>query len=246
MNQHLTIITGASRGMGAAIAQLLQQQGHNVLAIARQHNLALVQAQCEQWQADLAEPVGVAEKLAAWLVAQQHNTWQSITLINNAALLAPPGPLAAAQYHDVAAALRVGLEAPMLLTAAFLRATAQWACMRKVLNISSGLGRRAMAGSSSYCAAKAGLDHYSRAVALEQAGLANGAKIVSLAPGVIETDMQVQLRSADAAQFPERDRFQQLHTQGQLMSPQTAAQKVVVFLQRADFGETVVADVRES
>jgi hypothetical protein len=90
---------------------------------------------------------------------------------------------------------------------------------RKVVLVSSGLGRRAMAGSASYCAAKAGLDHLARAVALEEAARPNGARIVSLAPGVIDTDMQLQLRSADAAAFPERERFAGLHSGGQLDSP---------------------------
>ena len=71
-----------------------------------------------------------------------------------------------------------------------------------MLNISSGLGRRAMAGQATYCAAKAGMDHLSRAVALDQALLANGARIVSLAPGVIDTDMQAQLRGSSVAGFP--------------------------------------------
>ena len=74
-----------------------------------------------------------------------------------------------------------------------------------MLNISSGLGRRAMAGQATYCAAKAGMDHLSRAVALDQALLDNGAKIVSLAPGVIDTDMQVAAaRQRAAAAFPSR------------------------------------------
>ena len=68
-----------------------------------------------------------------------------------------------------------------------------WPLPRKLLLVSSGLGRRAMAGSASYCAAKAGLDHLARAVALEQAALPQGARIVSLAPGVIDTDMQLSL-----------------------------------------------------
>jgi benzil reductase ((S)-benzoin forming) len=245
MRQHLTIITGASRGMGAAIAQQLVHAGHDVLALSRTHNQALPAPACEQWAVDLTEPAPVAEQLAVWLATQEASRFDSVTLINNAALLAPPGPLAAAHYLDVAVALRVGLEAPMLLTAAFLKATATWPGVRKVLNISSGLGRTAMAGSSSYCAAKAGLDHYARAVALEQADVPNGAKIVSLAPGVIATAMQVQLRTADPAQFPNRERFMQLHTQGQLMTPQAAAEKVIAYLQRADFGQNVVADVRQ-
>ena len=70
---------------------------------------------------------------------------------------------------DLARALRVGLEAPMQLTAAFLGATDAWTVPRKVLNISSGLGRRAMASQAAYCAAKAGMDHFTRCVALDEA-----------------------------------------------------------------------------
>jgi NAD(P)-dependent dehydrogenase (short-subunit alcohol dehydrogenase family) len=103
-----------------------------------------------------------------------------------------------------------------------------------------------MAGSAAYCAIKAGLDHLARALALEQAALPNGAKVVSLAPGVIDTDMQVQLRQADAGLFPERERFAQLHASGQLDSPATAAAKVLGYLARPDFGDQPVADVRDA
>jgi NAD(P)-dependent dehydrogenase (short-subunit alcohol dehydrogenase family) len=149
----------------------------------------------------------------------------------------------------VARALRVGLEAPMLLTHAFLNATlawvnAGWRGPRKVLNISSGLGRRPMASQAPYCAAKAGMDHFSRCVALDEAQQEHGARIVSLAPGVIDTDMQVHLRSADAAQFPDRSRFVLLQTDGALSSSEDAAARLVRYLNQADFGNTVVDDLR--
>ena len=76
----------------------------------------------------------------------------------------------------------------MLLSAAFLRASAEWTVPRRVLNISSGLGRRAMASQAGYCAAKAGMDHFTRCLALEQQALPNGARVCSLAPGVIDTE----------------------------------------------------------
>jgi NAD(P)-dependent dehydrogenase (short-subunit alcohol dehydrogenase family) len=103
-----------------------------------------------------------------------------------------------------------------------------------------------MAGSASYCAAKAGLDHLARAVALEEADRPHGARIVSLAPGVIDTDMQVQLRAADPALFADRERFVGLKTGGQLDSPAEAAAKVLRYLARADFGSNPVGDVRDA
>jgi hypothetical protein len=121
-------------------------------------------------------------------------------------------------------ALRVGVEAPMLLSSAFLGATQGWNAVRKVLNISSGLGRRAMASSATYCAAKAGMDHFTRCMALEEALLPNGARVCSLAPGVIDTDMQDQLRHADALLFPDRAMFEGMHVNGQLSSPAVSDQ----------------------
>ena len=133
----------------------------------------------------------------------------------------------------------------MQLTSAFLRATQGWAGQRKVLNISSGLGRRAMASQAGYCAAKAGLDHFTRCVALDEAAKPHGARVCSLAPGVIDTDMQVQLRAAHAADFPDQANFVQLKTQGLLSSPADAAARVLAWLARSDFGATPVADVRD-
>ncbi|MGE8319938.1 MAG: SDR family NAD(P)-dependent oxidoreductase, partial [Comamonas sp.] len=146
---------------------------------------------------------------------------------------------------DLQHALRVGLEAPMALTGAFLAATEHWTIPRKVLNVSSGLGRRPMASQAAYCTAKAGMDAYARCVALEEALKPHGARIVSLAPGVIDTDMQLQLRSADAGDFPDVANFSGMHAGGKLSTPQDAAAKVLAWLDRADFGQNVVADVRE-
>jgi NAD(P)-dependent dehydrogenase (short-subunit alcohol dehydrogenase family) len=141
-------------------------------------------------------------------------------------------------------ALRVGLEAPMALSAAFVGATQAWPMPRKVLNISSGLGRFPMASQAGYCAAKAGMDHFTRCLALDEAPLPNGARVCSLAPGVIDTDMQVQLRGAAGEAFPDQAKFLQLKAQGQLSSPAQAAEQVLRFLARPDFGREPVADVR--
>jgi benzil reductase ((S)-benzoin forming) len=248
MNKHLSIVTGASRGMGLALAEQLLASGHQVLAISR-HTTPLVAppgSPLESWPMDLADAAPVAQRLALWLSEQAASQPVSVTLINNAGVISKLAPLSASEEHDLANALRVGLEAPMLLTAAFLRATQAWTVPRKVLLISSGLGRRAMAGSASYCAAKAGMDHLARAVALEEARHPHGARVVSLAPGVIETDMQVQLRGADAALFPDRKNFIAMKEEGRLDSPAAAASKLINFLARVDFGSNPVADVRDA
>ena len=250
MTAHLTIVTGHSRGLGAALAEALLARGHTVLGLSRGTHPALVAAaegaSVEQWQVDLAQPEPVAQRLEAWLAALDKARFETATLINNAALLTPPGPLDKRTAQELAASVRVGLEAPLLLAAAFLRATREWRGRRRVLGISSGLGRRAMAGQAIYCAIKAGLDNASRAMALDEAERPNGARIVSLAPGVIDTDMQTQLRNADPDGFPDQAMFIGMKTQGQLASAADAAARILAYLARADFGAHPVADVRDA
>ncbi|MDM0115037.1 SDR family NAD(P)-dependent oxidoreductase [Variovorax sp. J22R133] len=250
---HLVILTGASRGMGRAMAeQLLRRTDHALVCISRHSDPSLAASTppsgttIDQWQQDLSDAASAAARLGSWLEAAQEGRYASATLINNAGVIARPAPLSDASADDLLRALRVGLEAPLLLSSAFLKATRLWGVPRKVLNISSGLGRSAMASQSPYCAAKAGMDHFSRAVALEEAQLPGGARIVSLAPGVIDTDMQAQLRGGDPASFPDRGRFERLKSEGLLDSPETAAKKVLAWLDREDFGSKPVADVREA
>lgn len=247
----LTILTGASRGLGAAIAEQLLQRGAALLTMSRHPDQALHAkttakgGALEQWAIDLADGVSASARLEAWLSSRQ-NAFSSATLINNAALAGKAGPIGESDAAALAAVLRVGLEAPMLLTRAFLRATRDWRVPRKVLNISSGAGKKPLTGTAAYCAVKAGLDHFSRVVALDEANEPIGAMIVSLAPGVIDTDMQTALRAADPRAFPDQPLFAAMKSEGKLDSANDAANKILAFLDRRDFGTHPVADVRDA
>ena len=251
MTHHLYILTGASRGMGLAMAQQLLGPDHFLLCISRHTNAALAQqaalrgSPLVQLPVDLEHSVDAADLLSDWLNAHAGTTYASATLINNAGIMPRIAPVSASDPVDLAQALRVGLEAPVLLTAAFLNATEAWKIPRKVLNISSGLGRRAMASQAGYCTAKAGLDHFTRCLALDEALKPQSAKVCSLAPGVIDTDMQDQLRDAAPADFPDQQGFIDLKEKGQLASPAVAASRVLAYLARPDFGASPVGDVRD-
>lgn len=237
--------------MGLAMAEQLLSANHFVLCISRNANEALASraaklgSQLEQWPLDLEHSVEAAAMLEQWLGSRKADLFTSATLINNAGVMPRIAPLSASDPIDLTRALRVGLEAPLLLTAAFLRATERWDMPRKVLNISSGLGRRALASQAGYCAAKAGMDHFTRCVALDEALKPHGAKVCSLAPGVVDTDIQLQLRSADASAFPDQKNFIDLKINGQLTSSADAATHVLAYLARPDFGRNPIGDVRE-
>lgn len=249
MSRPLTIITGSSRGLGLAMAAQCLTRGDAVVGIARHSSDALAAqaaatgAPLLQWSADLADAAAVCDRLLEHLASIAPPA--SVTLINNAAVLPRIAALREVSAADMAQAIAVGLTATLQLTAAFLRATADWPCPRRVLNISSGNGRRAMASQATYSAVKAGMDHFSRCVALEEATQPNGAKIVSLAPGIIDTDMQTHLRATPAADFPAHAQFVEYKASGQLWTPEAAAARVLAYLDRSDFGQNPVADVRD-
>ena len=97
--RHLTILTGASRGMGLAMAQQLIAGGHDLLTISRKPNdelaaqAELAGRRCEQWPQDLARADTAAARLETWLKAQDSGALASVTLINNAGLIPRIAPL---------------------------------------------------------------------------------------------------------------------------------------------------------
>ena len=114
----LFILTGASRGMGAAMAEQLLRRDVALLTISRNANAELTARAAatgtalEQWTSDLAQPVQAAARLEAWLKAQDGEAFESVALINNAAMSTDIGPLEDLEASELSNSLRVGLEAP--------------------------------------------------------------------------------------------------------------------------------------
>lgn len=246
-----TLVTGAARGLGLALATRLADAGGMVAAIVRQDSDALRQLAARHpgrvftVHADLSRPQEAAGCVDAALALLPLAGCRSLTLINNAGTVAPMALAGHYPADELASALLLNLAAPMLCCDAFLRATAGLALPRRVLNISSGAAVKPYPGWGVYGASKAGLDHFSRTVAAEQAQAAHPASVVSLYPGVIDTGMQARIRATDRADFPGLDRFTALKADGALSSPEAAAAAIINYLAAPDFGSRPVVDIRE-
>ena len=243
MNGVSAIVTGHTRGLGEGIARHLLARKARVLGIARNENDALAEEYGEaliQSRLDLAD----SRALLRWLDDGTFALFLAGAgrpiLINNAGLLQPIGPLDAQEPSHVASAASVNVVAALTLSAAFATSTPD-AIDRRILHISSGAGRKGYAGWSIYCASKAALDNHARAVALDRTPRL---RISSLAPGVIDTDMQAEIRATTEELFPDRARFAAMKRDGTLRSPDDVGRAVVEFLLAPDFGEEPVADLR--
>ncbi|MEV8471073.1 SDR family oxidoreductase [Ralstonia sp. UNC404CL21Col] len=238
----LFILTGASRGLGAALAQALMQPGHRLICVARGDNAELrAQATAAgvmlDWhQVDLSDAHAAEAWMTKTLAALP--AFANVTLVLNAGAVEPIGTIDTLRADTLLPHLQLNLAGPMALTAALLRGTAAWNAQRRVLAISSGAARRPIAGWAAYCTGKAGLDMFVRAINAD--GDAS-VRAVALAPGVIDTDMQRTIRGAD---FAGVQRFRDLHAHGELVSPQDAAARIAAYLVRPDFGATELDDLR--
>ena len=230
------IVTGHTRGLGAAIAAELQARGLAVLGLARGRSAL---AGIEQAKVDMADPAA----LQAWLAGPALRDFlagaDAAYLVNNAGIVTPVGPLAAQEPAAVLQAVMLNVGAPLALAAAFVQAAPE--ATRRILHISSGAGRNAYPGWAVYCATKAALDQHARAVQLD-----GDARVlaVSLAPGVIDTDMQAAIRATPDANFPLRERFVELKDSGGLTSPEDCARKLADYLLAPGFGDQPVDDLR--
>jgi NAD(P)-dependent dehydrogenase (short-subunit alcohol dehydrogenase family) len=238
------VVTGHSRGLGAAIAADLLGRGIAVLGIARSGNPALADrfpGLYRETALDLADNAALLAWLATGALEELLDGSERALLVCNAGLLAPVAPAGRQDGPAIAAAVAVNVAAPLILANAFVAATAD--CPdRRILHVSSGAARSAYPGWSVYGATKAALDHHARAVATESLP---GVHIASVAPGVIDTDMQAQIRATGADDFPLRDRFVALKRDGLLAAPDEAAKNLVAYLLGENFGRQPVADLRD-
>lgn len=237
------VVTGHSRGLGAAIAAVLLARGTAVLGVARDGNAPLAAAHPGLLH-EVSLDLGDVMALEAWLAGSELTDFfrnrATVLLINNAGTLQPMGPLHRQDPTAVARALTLNVAAPLALSAAIVRATPK-AAEHRILHVSSGAGRNPYPGWSVYCASKAALDHHARSVA---ADAVPHVKICSLAPGVIATAMQAEIRASDLEDFPMRERFEAMHREGVLLAPDEVATRLVTFLLGASFGREPVADLR--
>ena len=237
------ILTGHTRGLGAAIAEQLLARDIPVLGLARSGNAALAArypALLTEIALDLSDPATLLAALAGETVKDFVASAQSLLLINNAGMLQPVGRVEMQDAAAIARTVSLNVAAPLMLTSGIAAQMKGRPC--RVLHISSGAGRHAYPGWSIYCATKAALDQHASVIALDQSP---GLKICSVAPGVVDTDMQTEVRAIPPEQFPMRERFIKMKNEGTLTPPSVAVGKLLNYLLSDAYGTVPLADVRE-
>lgn len=237
------IITGASRGLGAAMRRAFLENGATVHALARSNTSE--EKNQHNYQVDVSDVQALIHTFRDIFANIEPKTCTSLVLINNAGLVSPVGPASENDPGDIAKSIAVNVSAPMITAREFLQQSKSMAVNRTVLNISSGAGRSPMEGWSAYCAGKAGLDMYTKTAALEQEDAANPVRFLSVAPGIIDTDMQTTIRGTSKDSFKHVDKFRNYKEQGALVDPDDTAKAMLRLLDDAKVKNGDLLDIRK-
>jgi benzil reductase ((S)-benzoin forming) len=241
---NLYIITGTTQGLGQALAHAVALDRNNrLIALARAPAGPIPGG--ERIQVDLADTAALERAFDGIEPRIRAERYEKAVLINNAGVVSPVGPLENVDAAALERNLTVNLVAPMLLMRRFIAATEGVASRVRIINISSGAGRRPVPGWSAYCAAKAGLDMATRVVALEAQGRGRAIEAVSLAPGVIDTGMQDSVRAASQEDFPDVERFRAMKAQGALRPADEVAADILRLEAAGRLEGDAVLDLRQ-
>lgn len=241
---NLYIVTGTTQGLGRALAEAVARDPANELvALSRAPDAPIPGG--ARIEADLADGAAVERACDRVESRIRGKRYDKAVLINNAGVVAPVGPLESLDPDALERNLAVNLVAPLRLMRRFLRMTDEAAALRRIINISSGAGRRPVSGWSAYCTAKAGLDMASRVAALEAQSRGRAIEVVSLAPGVIDTAMQATVRALCAEEFADVERFRKMKAEGTLRSAGEVAADILRLEAAGKLAAEPVADLRQ-
>lgn len=240
-------ITGTSRGIGKAFAEhLLENPSNHVIGMSRHRTIE--HKNYRHSYLDLTDGKAVSE-----FKFELHANAKKIYLINNAGVLGFIKPVGKLDAETIIKNYTVNLIAPTVLTNAFIECYDSTDAEKVIVNISSGAGKNPIDGWAVYCASKAGIDMFSRVVDLEQKVRADhplenihkGFHIFSIAPGVVNTTMQEEIRSASKEDFSRLEDFIGYKINNQLSEPEFVSKKYINILANINSIKDVLSSIKD-
>ena len=231
---NLIYITGSSSGLGKALAELLLEDNNNhVVGIARRETIQ--HERYTHYALNLKEVINenIFQKLAS--------ACKKVVLINNAGAIGPITRVGSQSYEEVADNYTINVTAPSFLCNQFVQAYQNEKVQKIIINVSSGAGKHPIEAWSTYCASKAALEMFTQVLKAEYPDF----KVFAVAPGIVDTPMQDNIRNADEQHFPHLDRFESYKADGDLVSAREIALKYLKIIQEPQNFQEVLFSVRD-
>lgn len=236
-------ITGTSRGIGKSIAEiLLQNQNNKIFGFSRTCNISHPNYQHITLDLTNLEEI---EKFEFPELSITENC-NEFVLINNSGILGEIKPMGKLNVSNIAEVYNVNIISPNILMNKFVENYNSQEEKRTILNLSSGAARHTYASWSNYCSSKAALDMLSQVLDNEQRkqNANNPIRVFSVAPGIVDTQMQEEIRKVPSADFSKSDIFHGYKRNNQLVSPEKTAKSILKILEKPERFQEVILDIR--
>ena len=218
----LVFVTCGSSGIGRALIETLPLPDARVVHFARRP----APGAAENHALDLADPSTWPAVEAIFTREVAAFEGDRVVLVHAAGVLTPIGFAGEVDADAYRAHVLLNSAAPQVLGDAFLRALRDSRAAAILFFIGSGASTSVYEGWSGYCAGKAAVDHWTRVVGAEQDRRGGLRRILCVAPGVVATAMQQQIRETPERDFPSVARFHELHDEGGLRDPRDVAREL--------------------
>lgn len=236
----LTFVTGGSSGIGAAVHARAEQEGGITATISRNPDRGRF-----RYSVDLADP-GTWEDTVRWIdsiIADSEP--ERVTFFHCAATLDPIGFAGEVDLGAYSENVVLNSASPQVLGAGFVESMIGRSAAGALVHISSGAATTAYPGWSSYCAAKAAVEHWTRTVGKELSERGRDIKVMAIAPGVVDTPMQDRIRTVDPEHLPNVGRFHELKRNDELRDPDLVAAKLWRLARDPDVENGAILDIRD-
>jgi len=242
----LSIVTGASGGLGSSIADSILSFGGKLLFVARnEEKIKNYEAKIEnnkipsffKLKIDLVNSYDLEvfkDYLEEFLMSNPEIS--EIFLFNNASSIEPIALISEVSFEDISNALILNIASSYCISAFLINIGTKYKISRiNIINISSGVSINPVKGWSSYCISKAGLNMLSKCIATENNFDTPFVFSLSINPGPIDTEMQKKIRSANSETIPAVKKFEAMFNEGKLQKSDDVSAKLFTILASDNF-----------
>ena len=224
------LVTGASKGLGRSLALSIANSGGIVIALARDSpELKSIEIELKEISeksiavsCDLAEFSQISQTAKLIISNFEHLSG----IVHNAGTINPIGNMLDIEREKWERTIQVNLLGVQDLTRS-LDSIIGGEKHTRLTTISSGAAQRSLHGWSAYCISKAGLDMWTKCMAEE--GENENISALAIAPGIVDTAMQKEIRDADESSFPLLQNFKDYYANGELSNPEDVAIKLLPY-----------------